>query len=89
LYQEIKTNISMETNIIEIDHHLFTEDDERGLIDLYPLKDPQIGDEVFWIDPTYWRGGEHASKWGIITDIRGEIIELDNGTETFLDELYW
>lgn len=77
------------SNIIEINNHLFAEDNERGMIDLYPLEEVEIGDEVFWIDPCYWRGDEHASKWGIVTDIRGEIIELNNGTEVYLEELYW
>ena len=79
----------METKIIEINDHLFAEDDERGMVDLYPVKKVVVGEEVFWIDPCYWRGDEHASKWGIVTDIRGEIIELDNGTEVTIDELYF
>lgn len=77
------------SNIIEINNHIFVEDDDRGMIDLYPLEEVEIGDEVFWIDPCYWRGDEHTSKWGIVTDIRGEIIELNNGTEVYLEELYW
>lgn len=79
----------METKIIEINDNLFTEDDERGLVHLYPCSCVAIGDEVFWIDPCYWKGDEHASKWGIVTDIKGEIIELDNGTEVTIDELYF
>ena len=78
--------------IIESDNGiLFIEDDERGLLELYPLKkdDVFIGNNVFWIDPCYWRGEEHTSHWGTITDVRGEIIELDNGTEVTIDELYW
>ena len=78
----------MNTKIIIINGKIFTED-ERALIELYPCSCVAIGDEVFWIDPCYWRGDEHTSKWGIITDIRGEIIELDYGTETYIDELYW
>lgn len=78
------------SNIIEIDGHLFAEDNERGLVELLcPLRKVAVGDEVFWIDPCYWRGDEHSSKWGIVTDVRGEIIELDNGTEVYLEELYW
>lgn len=80
----------METKIIEINDRLFVEDDERGMVELfYPLNKVAIGDEVFWIDPCYWRGDEHASKWGVVTDIRGEIIELNNGTEVTIDELYF
>ena len=79
----------METKLIEINDHLFAEDDERGLVDLYPLKEVAIGDEVFWIDPCYWNGQEHTSRWAEVTDIRGEIIELDNGTEVTINELYW
>lgn len=81
----------METKIIEINDHLFAEDDERGLVELYPLDkdDVFIDNDVFWIDPCYWRGDEHTSRWAEITDIRGEIIELDNGTEVTIDELYW
>ena len=79
----------MKAKIIEINNHLFAEDNERGMIDLYLLKEVEIGDEVFWIDPCYWRGDEHTSKWAIVTDIRGEIIELNYGTEVFLNELYW
>lgn len=78
--------------IIESDNGiLFIEDDERGLMELYPLKkdDVFIGNNVFWIDPCYWRGEEHTSHWGTITGVRGEIIELDNGTEVTIDELYW
>lgn len=79
----------METKIIEINDHLFAEDDERGLVDLYPVKKVVVGEEVFWIDPCYWRGDEHTSRWAKVTDIRGEIIELDNGTEVTIDELYF
>ena len=79
----------METKLIEINDHLFAEDDERGLVDLYPLKEVAVGDEVFWVDPCYWNGHEHTSRWAEVTDIRGEIIELDNGTEVTIDELYW
>ena len=79
----------MKTKIIEINNKIFAEHDERGLIDLYPCSCVAIGDEVFWIDPCYWRGDEHTSKWGMVTDIRGEIIELDNGTEVTIDELYF
>jgi hypothetical protein len=77
------------TNVIEINNKLFAEDNERGLIDLYPCSAVAIGDEVFWIDPCYWRGDEHTSRWAEVTDIRGEIIELDNHTEVYLEELYW
>lgn len=81
----------METKIIEMDNRLFADDDERGLIDLCPLDKDNvfIGNDVFWIDPCYWSGHEHTSRWGTITDIRGEIIELDNGTEVTINELYW
>jgi len=86
----------MGTKIIKINGHLFAEDNERGLVHLYPLKTVQqvikeiaVGDEVFWIDPCYWRGDEHTSRWAKVTDIRGEIIELDNGTEVTINELYW
>ena len=79
----------METKLIKINGNLFADDDERGLVHLYPVKKVVVGDEVFWIDPCYWRGEEHSSKWGVVTDIRGEIIELNNGTETTIDELYW
>ena len=78
----------MTTKIIVINGKIFAED-ERGLIELYPCSCVAIGDEVFWVDPCYWKGDEHTSKWGIVTDIRGEIIELNNGTETYLNDLYW
>ena len=79
---------TMDTILIQIDGKIFAED-ERGLTDLYPLEEVEIGDEVFWIDPCYWRGDEHTSRWAKVTDIRGEIIELDNGTEVLITELYW
>lgn len=79
---------NMETRLIQTNGKIFVEY-ERGLIDLYPCSCVAIGDEVFWIDPCYWRGVEHTSKWAIVTDIRGEIIELDNGTEVTIDELYF
>lgn len=77
--------------IIKMKGSYFVSDTERGMTELYPCtrKGIKIGDEVFWIDPSYLRGDEHASKWAKITDIRGEIIELDNGTEVTIDELYW
>lgn len=80
----------MNTKIIEMNGKIFAED-ERGLVHLWPLDkdDVFIGNDVFWIDPCYWDGYEHTSRWGTITDIRGEIIELDNGTETYINELYW
>lgn len=86
----------METKLININGRLFTKDDERGLVHLYPLKTVQhvikevaVGDEVFWIDPCYWVGHEHTSRWAKVTNIIGEIIELDNGTEVTINELYW
>lgn len=79
----------METKLIKINGNLFTEDNERGLIHLYPLKKVAVGDEVFWIDPCYWVGHEHTSRWAKVTNIIGEIIELDNGTEVTINELYW
>ena len=86
----------METKLIKINGNLFTKDYERGLVHLYPLKTVQhvikevtVGDEVFWIDPCYWVGHEHTSRWAKVTNIIGEIIELDNGTEVTINELYW
>lgn len=77
-------------NIIQsADGRLFLNDSERGLLRLYPCTRPKVGDEVFWIDPCYWHGEEHTSRWAEVTDIRGEIIELDNGTEVTINELYW
>ena len=78
----------MDTILIQINGKIFAED-ERGLIDLYPCHCIAIGDEVFWIDPCYWNGDEHTSRWAEVTDIRDEIIELDNGPEVLITELYW
>ena len=78
----------MSTNIISTNGRIFLNDSERGLQYLFPYTKPKIGEEVFWVDPCFWRGDEHTSRWAEVTDIRGEIIELDNGTEVTIDELY-
>lgn len=79
---------TMDTILIQIDGKIFAED-ERGMINLYPYEHPQVGDEVFWIDPCYWDNDEHTSRWAEITDIQGEIIVLDYNTEVLVGELYW
>lgn len=76
-------------NIIRPDNtRIFLNDSKRGLLHLFPCSKVKVGDEVFWIDPCYWNGEEHTSKWGIVTDINGEIITLNNMTEVLIHELY-
>jgi hypothetical protein len=78
----------MSINIISTNGRLFLNDTERGLMYLFPYTKPKMGDEVFWVDPCFWKGAEHTSRWGVITAISGETITLDNNTEVLISELY-
>ena len=75
--------------LVQFNYKVWLDSEDRGLLDLYPVHTPKVGDEVYWIDPCYWRGEEHASKWGTITSINDEIITLDYNTEVLLEEIYY
>ena len=75
--------------LVQFNNRVWLESEDRGLLDLYPVQQPKLGEEVYWIDPCYWNGEEHTSKWGVITSINGEIITLDNQTEVLLEEIYY
>lgn len=74
--------------IINTGGRLFLNDENRGLMHLFPYTRPKVGDNVFWVDPCFWRGEKHTSRWGIVTDISGDMITIDNNTEVLLTELY-
>ena len=76
-------------NIIQsADGRLFLNDSKRGLLRLFPCTRPKVGDEVYWIDPCFWDGDIHTSRWATIQEVREEMIVLDGDTEVLINELY-
>ena len=47
-----------------------------------------IGRKVFWLDPCFFRKEYHTSTWATISEIEGDMVVLDNGTECLLSECY-